>query len=634
MTKRPTSFRVALLGVCAFYLALGIGQAQTDVSGCMQEYACNFNPEATEDDGSCEYLSCIGCMNEFACNYDPLAIYPLNNCEFLSCAGCTSELACNYDPEALVPNEAACDFESCVGCTDFTACTFDPEATLTDLNLCEYPEPDFDCAGNQIGCGGCEPEFITDLPELSFECAEDLPLEITNVPVAVNNCSGDSLEVKSFVVDLTEDYVVNLGTTADGIGPDGAIRIFGLAALGLANSDYFVESFPLIVSRYNNGVIIVNGQVQNVQNANLKWNLQLVLEDATGAEDWLNESLDHGMIAAYGCTIDTASTTTYRLASEHSFLIGAGGYAGSYLQLSHMPVNENKRFQFGDGGNSVNCNYGLGGWFAWSGNVLGENVTGMSGDLIIDLGEDVVSPVGCGNESTVHIHHALNESCGSYTQAIQMFVRNDTVGPVWTGTGCQNVVALCYDEANGAVEIPEPCAFEFEDQCGEPLSPTLSESVISGDLELAGTDPFEIQRIYSAMDCSGNTTELIQTLIFDGTTCPVAPATPAPTGRIDAKPALRNRASEGSVASWNAQIYPNPSDGKSRLRIQLDPGANAQITVLNLAGQIMVQSAIAHGLDAEQTIVELDARGWQPGCYLVQMQVGQHRETLRWLIKN
>ena len=70
------------------------------------------------------------------------------------------------------------------------------------------------------------------------------------------------------------------------------------------------------------------------------------------------------------------------------------------------------------------------------------------------------------------------------------------------------------------------------------------------------------------------------------------------------------------------------------LSIQLDPGANAQITVLNLAGQIMVQSAIAHGLDAEQTIVELDARGWQPGCYLVQMQVGQHRETLRWLIKN
>jgi hypothetical protein len=189
MPKRPPSFRVALFGICALHVVIGMGLAQTVVPGCTQEYACNFNAEATADDGSCEYLSCIGCMNEFACNYDPLAIYPLNNCEFLSCAGCTSELACNYDPEAIVPNEAACDFESCVGCTDFTACTYDPEATLTDLNLCEYPEPDFDCDGNQIGCEGCEPEFISDLSELSFECAEDLPLEITDVPVAVNNCT-------------------------------------------------------------------------------------------------------------------------------------------------------------------------------------------------------------------------------------------------------------------------------------------------------------------------------------------------------------------------------------------------------------------------------------------------------------
>ena len=628
MPKRLFSIKAALLGICAFYFALGDGIAQTEIPGCTIEYACNFNPDATEDDGSCEYLSCIGCMNEFACNYDPLAIYPLNNCEFLSCAGCTSVDACNYDPEALVPNEASCDFESCVGCTDFTACSYDPEATLSDPNLCEYPEPDFDCAGNQIGCVGCEPEIVSELPTMSFGCAEDLPLEITDVPVAVNNCTGDTLDVTSLVVDLTEDYVVNLGTTADGIGPDGAIRIFGLTALGLANSDYFIESFPLFVSRYSNGIVIINGQVQNVQNSNLKWNVQLVLEDATEAEDWLAESPDHGLIAAYGCTIDTASMTTYRLASEHSFLIGAGGYEGSYLQLSHMPVNEFKRFQFGQGGNSVNCNYGLGGWFAWNGRVLGENVSGMSGDLIIDLDADVISPVTCGNESVVHIHHAMNESCGSFTQAFQMFVRNDTDGPAWTGTGCQDIVALCYDVENSTVEIPEPCAFAFEDECGEPLVPVLSESVISGDPELAEDEPFEIQRIYSATDCSGNTTEFIQSLIFDGSACPAAPETPPTSGRKDAKPTLRTQQLEQSGASLNPQIYPNPSAGTSMLSIRLEPGVSAQITVLNLAGQIMARS------ECTQAAVELNAQGWQSGCYLVRVQAGQHQETLRWLIKN
>ena len=28
----------------------------TEVEGCMDELATNYNPEATEDDGSCEYL--------------------------------------------------------------------------------------------------------------------------------------------------------------------------------------------------------------------------------------------------------------------------------------------------------------------------------------------------------------------------------------------------------------------------------------------------------------------------------------------------------------------------------------------------------------------------------------------------
>jgi hypothetical protein len=628
MLKRLSRIKAALLGVCAFSFAIGAATAQTEIPGCTAQYACNFNPAATVDDGSCEYLSCIGCMNEFACNYDPLAIYPLNNCEFLSCAGCTILEACNYDPEAIVPNLAECDFTSCVGCMDFTACTYDPEATLADPNLCDYPEPDFDCAGNQIGCSGCEPEFVTEISNMSFGCTEELPFEITDVPVAVNNCDGDTLDVTSLVVDLTDDYVVNMGTTADGNGPDGAIRIFGLSALGLSNSDYFIESFPLFVSRYNNGIVIINGQVQNAQNSNLKWNVQIVLEEAMGAEDWLAQNPNNGMIAAYECVIDTASTITYRLASEHSFLIGTGGYEGSYLQLSHMPVNEFKRFQFGQGGNSVNCNYGLGGWFAWSGRVLGETVSGMSGDLIIDLGTDVVSPVTCGNESVVHIHHALNASCGSLTQAFQMFVRNDTVAPTWIGNDCQSNVALCYEVENGSVEIPEPCAFAFDDECGEPPSTSLSETVISGDPDLAGDEPIQIQRIYSATDCSGNTTEFIQTLIFDGTPCPVAPATPGTSERKAAKPAVRTQPLEQTGASLNPQIYPNPTAGTSMLNFRLDSGASAQITVLNLAGQIMARLESAHA------VVQLDAHGWQSGCYLVQIQAGQHRETLRWLIKN
>ena len=94
--------------------------------------------------------------------------------------------------------------------------------------------------------------------------------------------------------------------------------------------------------------------------------------------------------------------------NEQSYLLGAGGYEGSYLQLSHMPFSESKRFQCGVGGNGVNCEYGLGGWFSWEGAILGQTVMGMSGDLVIDMGEDVALNVPCGTEYVMQFYNALN----------------------------------------------------------------------------------------------------------------------------------------------------------------------------------------------------------------------------------
>ncbi len=50
--------------------------------GCTDEGACNYDADATEDDGSCEYETCAGCTDALACNYDEAALIDNGSCEY------------------------------------------------------------------------------------------------------------------------------------------------------------------------------------------------------------------------------------------------------------------------------------------------------------------------------------------------------------------------------------------------------------------------------------------------------------------------------------------------------------------------------------------------------------------------
>ena len=72
--------------------------------GCMDINACNYDPSAMEDDGSCDY-SCYDCCDP--CNFDPNpfcgTLIPW--CEWNECSGCMDPVACNYDPNAIIPGD-------------------------------------------------------------------------------------------------------------------------------------------------------------------------------------------------------------------------------------------------------------------------------------------------------------------------------------------------------------------------------------------------------------------------------------------------------------------------------------------------------------------------------------------------
>ena len=129
--------------------------------GCTDAGACNYNPAADFDDGSCDFLSCAGCSETDACNYNPQAVITDNTlCEFpvgypnniVDCdgncindadgdgvcdeeevPGCTNQAASNYNPLAT-DDDGSCIIE---GCTDADAQNYDESAT-TDNGTCQF----------------------------------------------------------------------------------------------------------------------------------------------------------------------------------------------------------------------------------------------------------------------------------------------------------------------------------------------------------------------------------------------------------------------------------------------------------------------------------------------------------------
>ena len=128
-------------GTCSFDDADGDGICDDDeIPGCTIAVACNYDPEATDHvEALCDYTSCyvFGCLNTFACNYNPLADYDDGTCDFTTCAGCTDVLACDYDPTATI-SETCSDFSSCYGCLDSEADNYDPTATIDNGNCVYY----------------------------------------------------------------------------------------------------------------------------------------------------------------------------------------------------------------------------------------------------------------------------------------------------------------------------------------------------------------------------------------------------------------------------------------------------------------------------------------------------------------
>ncbi len=176
------------------------GQIVTTIPGCMNPAACNYNPLATVDNGSCilpgspcddnnantindmidANCNCTGtaiipgCMNPAACNYNPLANVEDNSCLFPG-SPCNDGNP-NTMNDSINPDCICAGILIVEGCMDPNSCTYDSLANV-DNNTCIYPD---------TPCDDNNPDTFNDVLDSLCNCVGTLYVSGCMDPNACN----------------------------------------------------------------------------------------------------------------------------------------------------------------------------------------------------------------------------------------------------------------------------------------------------------------------------------------------------------------------------------------------------------------------------------------------------------------
>ena len=169
--------------------------------GCTISVACNYNPFATNDDNSCEFI-CPGCTDA-ACNFVVGALQDDGTCTYPEDSGwCNCEGAvvdalgicggtCDFDQD----NDGVCDdVDDCIGIVDACGICNGPGA-IYPCGCDDYPEGSCSCDGLTLidQCGVCDGDGTSCVGCMyDFACTYDPAATIQDVSLCDGTCGGAS----------------------------------------------------------------------------------------------------------------------------------------------------------------------------------------------------------------------------------------------------------------------------------------------------------------------------------------------------------------------------------------------------------------------------------------------------------
>ena len=377
-----------------------------------------------------------------------------------------------------------------------------------------------------IGCctqGWAQLTIDPACPDETVQCIADL-YNITCPADPIVYHDGDELQEPcgdvecTLVREITENKVTNIATTAhpNNGSEAGALVLYNIGAYGVT-SEFYEPTSPtsLQLDQYENGKAILHGTVQGVADPAEQWEVFIVYEGET--TDDAHVAGGGGLKYDAGCApIDETLVNwdIYYMNGGMSYLMGQGDLEGSLLSLNHAPSNLFFGFQVGEGGNDRNCNYGAGGWFSWSGTILGSDASGAMGDVLVDLDPSQADYDPC-TASVTCICIGTDEDDNIFQVFECRTERNDDTPPVFDNAPA-DLVLECTQP------IPAVPTVTATDNCEPAPNQEMITAVYQGEATVSYTAPgcYVLERTWTATDACNNTATHTQTITIQDTQAP------------------------------------------------------------------------------------------------------------------